>query len=242
MREFWHIIDKPAFYLQQPKLVAPRGTSDRMTPEQEQAVLEEIRRSLREWERFRIETDLAGLNLFWIGDSPSESYLPKSRSLEIFWRWESIANSLNDRLNLLLSKDYSLPLAFRDTAALAASLGSAFILTYRSPVDFAQNSPPEICHFLENWGIPCQTIAPQDAIVAMERNYLHQLFIHTGTAKFLWAGINLTVLHLLISTDFEVQSAPGKLQTSSATGEDPVDEPQQQSSPWVGARGFWYSI
>lgn len=241
VREFWHIIDKPAFYLQQPKLVAPRGTSDQRTPEQERTVLEETRRSLREWERFRIETDLARLNLFWIGDSPGESYLPKNRNLEIFRRWESIANSLDDRLNLLPSTDYSLPLAFRDTAALAVSLGSAFILTHQLPVDFAQNLPPEICQFLENWGIPCQTLTPQDAIVAMERNYLHQLLIHTGTAKFLWAGVNLTVLHLLIPAS-EVQIVPGLQTGSPAIDAEPVDEPKQRSSPWVGARGFWYSI
>ncbi|MGH2414717.1 MAG: hypothetical protein ACRDEA_13730 [Microcystaceae cyanobacterium] len=142
VREFWYILDKPAFYLKQPGLVTPRGTSAERTTLQERTALEETRQSLREWTRFRRETDLARLNLFWIGDSLGESCLPKNRNLELFWCWESMARSLDRQIDRHQTTDYIMPLAFRDTVALAASLGSAFILTSQlSIVDDAIDDP-----------------------------------------------------------------------------------------------------
>jgi hypothetical protein len=243
VRELWHILDNCAFYLQQPGLIAPRGNSCERTPQQERNALEETLRSLLEWERFRGETDLAGLNFFWLGDSPSESFVPKSRNLDIFWRWEAIANSLDSQLDRWQTVDYILPLAFRDTAALAVSLGSAFILTHQLPADFEQNLAPEICNALENWGIPCQLLTPDDSIVAMERDYLRQLLIHTDAAKFLWAGVRLAMLHLIVPIAPDLQKFPEQSQTNSpSVAAEPTDDPKPHNFSWIGARGFWYLI
>jgi len=92
-REFWHIIENSDYYLQQPELITPRDTSEK-TFGQGRTTQEETISSLKEWQRFRIANDLVGLNLFWVGDSPGDSYLPKSRNPEIFWRWESMASLL----------------------------------------------------------------------------------------------------------------------------------------------------
>jgi len=220
VRELWHILNDTTFYIAQPQLIAPRCTSSEKTVEQEYHALEEIVWSLKEWEKFRMETDLTGLNLFWIGDSPRESYLPKNRNPDIFWQWESIVSCLDRQLSPFHRKDSMLPLVFRDTTALVAALGSATILTYQTPVEYEHNLPPAICKEIENWDISCQALTAQDSIVTIERNYLHNLMIQSDSAKFLWSGIHLTILHLFL---------PPALQKS-------------QQIPWNKAKGFWYSI
>lgn len=240
-REFWHIIENSDYYLQQPELITPKGDTFARTLEQWKTV-EETLWSLKEWQKFRIANDLVGLNLFWLGDSPGNSYLPKNRNVEIFWRWEFIASLLDSQISQLQTKDYILPLAFRDTIALAASLESAFILTHQPPSGFDENLAPEICTTLEKWGISCQALPHQDSFVAMERNYLRELLIQTDTAKFVWGGVHLTVLHLLISSAENLILPEQSQRSSLSVIEDLEDNIRPRSCSWLGARGFWYSI
>jgi hypothetical protein len=59
----------------------------------------------------------------------------------------------------------------------------------------------------------------KDEIVALERNYWHQIFVRAEMSKFLWTDdLNLVVLNLLV---------PG---TSNL-----VDV-------WKSLRGFWYQL
>jgi hypothetical protein len=245
VRELWHILDNSDLYLQRPELITPKGSPLAKTPEQERKALEETFWALKAWEQFRIGTDLAGLKFFWLGDKPQESFLPKDVDLEIFERWELLANLLDAQTNQPPSKDYILPLAFRDTMALTISLGSAFILTYQpSSEDSEQNCPPEICRALETWGIPCQYLTAQDSLVAIERDFLHHLLIRTDTAKVLWAGVRLAVLHLLVPVVPNLHKPTEHLQTSSFTLlQDPSEDLLKSfSSPWAGAKGVWYLI
>jgi hypothetical protein len=219
-RELWHILNDTNFYITQPQLIAPRGTSPERTPEQECHIREEIVWSLKEWKKFRTETDLNGLKFFWIGDSPRESYLPQNRNSDIFWHWEYIVKELDDRFSSLYATDYILPLTFRDTTALVATLGAAPILTYQTSIEYEKNLPPEICQALDRWGISCKPLSLQDSIVILERNYLYDLLVRSNSAKFLWAGIHLCILHLFINVD--------------------LSKPQGRS--WTKTKGFWYSI
>lgn len=240
-REFWHIIENSDYYLQQPELITSKGDTPEKTLEQWRTV-EETLCSLKKWQKFRMANDLVGLNLFWLGDSPGNSYIPKNRNLEIFWRWEFMASLLDNQISQLQTKNYILPLAFRDTIALAASLESAFILTHQPPSGIDKNFPPEICKALEAWNISCQALTHQDSFVAMERNYLRKLLIQTNTAKFVWGGVHLTVLHLLISSTENLilpkQSQRGSLSVIEAL----EDDLRPQSCSWLGARVFWYTI
>jgi hypothetical protein len=242
-RELWHILNNLNCYLQQPELVIPKSiTSERKTDEQ-RVTLEQKLQSLREWKKVRLETDLAGLNLFWIGDSLSESFIPKGKNLDIFWRWESFASSLDERVDQSQIANSVLTLAVRDTAALAASLESAFILTYQNSEDFATNLPPDICKALESWGIPCQVLTPQDSIVAMERNYLHQLLISAGVAKLLWTELHLAVLHLVVPRTCAIDIS---LDLSQARQSSPIENSavnlELNKNLWTGAYGFWYQL
>lgn len=243
VRELWHILDNSNFYLHHPELITPRGIDSSKTPKQERVALEETLWSLKKWEQFRRSNDLGRLNLFWLGDSLKESLLPKNRNLQVFWQWEALTKSLDSQLDQSQTIDYVLPLAFRDTIALAVSLGSAFILTYQQKADFEKKLPPEICKSLEFWGISCQILTPTEPLVSAERDYLQQLLVSTGTLKFLWAGLHLIVLHLFVpeypKTEILSQKLPPSL---SSLAEDKTDKLNIQNHSWVGARGFWYLL
>jgi hypothetical protein len=242
VRELWNILDNPTLYLNQPELITPRGLTHERPPEQERRALESTLRSLRAWETFRLETDLAGLHLFWLGDSPKESLLPRSRTLELFYRWETIAKSLDRQLKPLHTRDNLLHLAFQDTIALAVSLGSAFILSYQSPTDFEQNLPPELCRDMECWGMTCQALPSEDAMVVEERHALRQLLISTDTAKYLWAGTHLIVLHLIIPTNFGSHKQPLQSSELPSGVEESTNVPKLISETWKNTRGFWYFL
>lgn len=220
VRELWHILNDTTFYMAQPQLISPRGTSTERTPEQEYHALEETVLSLKQWENFRMKTDLTGLNFFWIGDSHRESYLPQNRSPDILECWESIIRRLEDQFRPLDTTNYILPLIFRDTTALVATLETATILTYQTSTEYENNLPPGICKTLEQWGVSCKALSFQDSMVALERTYLHDLLVQTSGAKFLWSDIHLSILHLLI----------------------PDNLLETHRSNWFSIKGFWYSI
>lgn len=242
-RELWHILENSALYIQRPELIAPRGLHTPSAPQQERKVLEETLCALRAWEKFRLETDLAGLNLFWIGDSRRESFLPKDRDLEILDRWEAIASMLDAQPNQVNIKDYILPLAFRDAISLAASLEDAFILTCQLPTDTDKNSAPEICSAFETWSIPCENLTSQNAIVAMERDAFRQVLIYTNSAKVVWSGVRLAVLHVLMPVALSSQKLSDQtLSTSFPRFRKPLNTPYLYNNLLTEVRGFWYSI
>jgi hypothetical protein len=123
-------------------------------------------------------------------------------------------------------------------------LGSAFILTYQPAESHASpNPPPAICLVLEKWGIPCQQIDPLDAIATLERANLLQLIISTGFSKFLWAGLQLVVLHLVVPSAITYYCKAQHLwMTPSLSQErDPAALPCVPNV-WEGAQGFWYRV
>jgi hypothetical protein len=242
-REFWHILDNPTFYLQHLELVVPSKIGAAQYPEKECSNLEETLRSLKEWEQFRRKNHLAGLNLFWLGDSPKESFLPSNRTLDIFWHWESIARSLDHYIELDRTKGNTIPLFVRDTIALAASLDSTLILTHRRLTDIEQDLPPQMCQILEQWKISCQEIRFNDSMVELERNALHSLLVQTNTAKFLWSGVHLAVIHLLTSVNPEINKEFNLMSANlNSRLEDLNLNVELKGFLSMSIRGFWYSL
>jgi hypothetical protein len=242
VREFWHILDNTYFYWQQPEFAFQEREKVESATATQQRLSYQVISALREWERLRGETDLGGLNLFWIGDGIGESFLPKETDTRIVGRWELLARSLENQQNGQQDASEPLTSAFRDAAALAASLGSTFILTYRSPEDMAGNLPPAICSSLMSWGVPCQEVEREDAIASLERDHLRQLLIQAGLAKFLWMGLHLTVLHLVVpnATAISLPLDWSEEFSLAELGEWP--DSQKESNLWEGAKGFWYGI
>ncbi len=85
---------------------------------------------------------------------------------------------------------------------------------------------------MANWGIPCQAISLQDEIAAIERHDLHKLIIQAGLAKFLWSGLQIVVLHVLVPTSLQLKFLPD------------VQNHVMQShvNPWKAAQCFWYQL
>ncbi len=244
VRELWQILNNIQPYLQRPRLLIPSWVDFESSPNEERAALEKILWSLKEWEKRRRETDLRGLNLFWLGDSPRESFLPTDKNLEVFWRWESLAQSLEKRIEQSQTEDNILNFAFRDAAALVASLESAFILTYQLTEDFANNLPPNICKALEKWGIPCQALSSQEPLVAAERDYFRQSIIPAGLAKLHWAGLHLIVLHIFVplASTSQKELEQKSLAIQLANFDNSTQSLEPENNLWAEAKGFWYPI
>src|SRR5213594_2963272 len=125
VRELWHILDNSQFYLEQTESLF-RMSDDERVPLRQMPSRDEIATAMKAWERIRMENDLSGLKLFWIGDGLSESLVPPGTGADLVWRYESLARALDRHL----SSTGPMACAARDTAALVAALGAAFVLTY----------------------------------------------------------------------------------------------------------------
>jgi hypothetical protein len=247
-RELWHIVDNPISYLQRPESILPHTVLKKSSKAQA-VTSQQVIRGLKNWASIRAGTYPANLNLFWVGDSPRESFFPSETDPQLMERWEALANSLDTRLIQQSITSHVLAAAIRDTAALAAALEPAFILTYQpthqptdQPADNHESthSSPEICLTLEQWGIPCRQIDPLDAIATIEREALLQLIIATGFSKFLWAGLHLVVLHLVVpsATSYDKIQLPETIYSFNEAS----DLEASLLNCWEGAQGFWYRL
>jgi hypothetical protein len=240
VREFWHILDNTYFYWQQPDLTNYEekkvGTAVQLQLSRQAFC------TLKEWERLRLETDLGSLNLFWIGDGIGESFLPKHTDPSVVGRWEILARSLEIQLKGQQDPAEPLTSAFRDAVALTAALSSAFVLTYRTREDLVRNLPPAICSSLRNWDISCQEVETKDAIATLERDYLRQLLIQAGLAKFLWSGLHLCVLHLVVPHATTISPPSDWTEEFSLAEWENWQELPEEENFWEEAQGFWYEI
>jgi hypothetical protein len=235
VREFWNMIDSSQLYQHQPELLLQD-----LAPEQSPVYSQQVLRSLQEWDRLRTQSDRNSWHVHFLADVMGESCLPNGIESDLIWRWESLAQSLDAHLNP--KENNALILAIRDLAALAAAR-PACILTYRLPEETISNLPPHLCNSLENWGIRCQEVGANDAIVTIERDYLRQLIVHTGLSKLLWAGIHLTVLHLMVPPAATLSPTGDWPEELPFSGLEVLPTPSAtETNLWQGAQGFWYSV
>ena len=232
VQELWNIINDAEFYSDRTELIVPQDITLKT-----EAVVAETIWSLQEWSKTKQEQDLAKLGMYWLGDNLQESLLPHNKPIEIFKRWEALGSSLDRRERQTNSNDKDiLTMAFRDTLALAASLKSAFILTYQPS---NENTPPAICKALSNWGISCQIIVKRNPIAAMERQYIRQLIVRAGLGKLLLAGVNLAAFHLVIPA---VNTSANAWYGSSLSTSTHYNNGDREIYFWNNVRGIWYYI
>lgn len=247
VREFWHILDNTQIYLRQPELIL--GQSTGLSAQQQRSLSQQMIRTLQEWDRLRTTTDRGSWNINFLADVLGESCVPTGTDASLIWRWESLAQSLDHCLEEHLTAidaltTDTLTLAFRDLAALAAAR-PACILTHRPATEIAQNSPPAICKTLEQWNIPCQEVALTNAIADIEREQFRNLLVHAGLSKFLWAGLNLAVLHLVVPAAAMLSTAYDQNWSDEYSFPELDESIGDRATPanlWQGAQGFWYSI
>ena len=223
VQELWNIVNDAKFYSSRTELIIPSTIAFK------EASRAEVVWSLKEWSKAKQEKDLSKLGMYWLGDNLQESLLPKDKPVELYQQWQASASALDRRNEVNQNNDSEiLNLAFRDTIALAASLKSAFVLTYQPSTD--SDSSPAICKALENWGISSQIINQRNPIVAMERQYIRQLIVRAGLSKLLLVGINLVAFHLAIPS------------VVSSTYRDISQDLDRESYFWNNVKGVWYYL
>lgn len=215
-------------------------------------------RSLNAWEHIRRTTDLGGCEFYWFKDEVCQSRLPEwiqrsERPDRRLQSYELLAQSLETQS--LTSQEshksafeHPLIAACRDTVALSASLGSAFILA----AQHCPNAPPYLVDCLHRWGIPCQQLSSIDTIAKLEQSLFHKLFVEVGLTKLLWSKtLQLAIVHLSVPAAFDPDLFP----------ENMVDEPCEEASdfnrpwelenipftpldvnPWEDAQVHWYPL
>jgi hypothetical protein len=239
-RELWHMLDNTHFYTQRPSLLvdATMHTTDNAL-----ASMEALQ-ALLAWERWRLEHDQAGLNLFWVGDDPSGSLLPAHVDAGLVWRYETLACALDRRASRTETADQVLAPAFRDTAALAVALRTSLILA-RSPLTApSEGQSPPLCTALTHWGVPCALLPDHDPFVHAEGDYLRHLLVHAGLAPLLWAGLRLAVVHVWVPAANDLWP---ELRQERFDGMEDLSEATDAALPtddclWQAAQGFWYPL
>jgi hypothetical protein len=234
-RELLHIIENTRFYLREPEILRlyDRSETGAGAWPDRQTILP----VLQEWERLRLDSDPAGMKLFWIGDGPGESMLPQEIDSSAVWRFEALSSSLDNRLK---SPDV-LAWAFRDAVALSVTLPAALILTQ---LDGANDGAPAICHALECWGLAHEQVGEDDWL-HLERDLLRQHLVMAGLAKLRWSGLRLAVLHLVAPNAAQVRTCNRGLDLLyEGEGNEPDEDvdTRPEADYWSGAKGFWYPL
>jgi hypothetical protein len=244
VREFWHMLDNPRHYLQQPESLMGQLYPEIVLSQQRDRA-QQVMCALREWENLRVNGDRNTWNIHFLADVIGESCLPPGTDGDLIWRWESLAQGLDHYLDERSTRSETLNLAFRDLAALAAAR-PACILTHRSPAATQLNDPPAICATLKQWGVSCHEVSAKDAIAEAERTYLRNLLVHAGLSKLLWSGLNLVVLHLMVPAAAAISPTPSwneELAFSELhSGLEDAVGMSAMMNLWDGAQGFWYAL
>jgi hypothetical protein len=222
--EIFNVIDSATLYQREPELLIWPGT--------DQADVAAVPEVLRDWMQLREE---AGRYLYWVGDALRESFLPEDFDESLLARWEAASRSLDSRLPQSMEATGPLIAAMRDAAALCAVLPNAWILGRGR-----RGELPSICRHLQQWGLGCEKLAPDDALVSIERAAFLQLLVTAGLAPFIWSGLQLAVVHLCVPH-------VGRLEPASGIGSEPTilaDEPDiaLPRYPLEEAMCYWYAV
>lgn len=245
VRELWRILDNIEAYVDDPDLLLPRpavevGGLPPSTDERRAA----LQRAIHQWDIARTERDLAGLNVFWIGDGLSDSLLPSGNVPHVVSRFDLLGRALDARADQCRdSSCYSaLSGCVRDAAALAVALSpcGAFILTVRGRGggdDDADPGEPALCRLLRQWGVDCSRVDGRRS-ARIERAYFEPLVSRAGIAELIWAGLDPAVVHVVAPRAAAIPT----FGTTSAAGDDELADDAAGVELWDGAVGFWYPL
>lgn len=250
VNEFWRILDNTFVYTDRPEAMMP-------PPALHPSVIGdpiELRDALLAWERIRYATDPHGLKFNWAGERADESQLAPGTPAGVVEQWSVLAAGLESRL--AADGDFACPLVagWRDAVALAAALRGAFILTTHGAAEGREPHPPALCRLLEMAGIAVTDMGGwNDPRLAIERTFIDTVLVHAGVAKYLWAGLPLAVVTLVVPAaedgadcsrcredfdDSEFAMAADPL----GTGARELAPPEAVADPWNHAEALWFRL
>jgi hypothetical protein len=236
VRELWHILDNSRFWLEQPEALFSEGREG-VSPDHALADDRELTSAMKAWERIRMENDLSGLKLYWLNDCLSDSMTPAGQPPDLVPRFEALACALDRHL----VSTGPMACAARDSAALAAALGTAFVLTCQSAAERAEGTAPAICRMFPK-SIACLRVSEDDPVAAIERDHLRRLLVHAGAANMLFAGLYPVIIHF----SAPAASFGATLACDAKADSDDIEPvmPAEEFAldPWQGARAFWYPL
>lgn len=239
VRELWHILDNSRFWLDRPEALFATGREG-MEANHALADDRELTSAMKAWERIRMENDLNGLKLYWLADCFADSMTPKGQTPDLVPRFEALACALDRHL----ASTGPMACAARDSAALAAALGTAIVLTSQSAPEHADDMAPAICRMFSE-GIACLRVSDDDPIAAIEREHLRRLLVHAGAANMLFAGLNPVIIHFSAPAASlgEMLPCDAQVDLQDVDAAMPIVASDAFAlDPWQGARAFWYPL
>jgi hypothetical protein len=247
VRELWQILDNTQWYATHPDLLVPFKPGKKSSEVKENEDHQIVRDILSQWELARIETDLAGLRLFWIGDALRESLLPPGADQNLIYRYETLASCLDGRLQKSnqAQREEVFSECFRDVLALAGALipHRGFILTQQGiKSDDDSDCEPLLCSYLREWGIQCHRIESEDA-AQMQKEFIVPILARAGISELMWAGLRLVAVHLVLPEAAIIP--PVRCEDDSFPAElSPLDSKAEvcQKDWWRDAVCFWYFV
>ena len=254
VRELWHILDNTQYYLSHPEVLIPSRPGEQWSDIEVDLRRRHLSNIMKQWETARVETDLTGLKLFWIGDTVSDSFLPKEVDPNLLYRFETLPctiDGLVSKEELRLQYDHIFLNCFRDTAALAASLTPyrPIILTRQGSAPeglYAPDPEPYICSYLRQWGVKCFRVDLHGKL-PMLKHYIEPILARTGVWELIWAGLNLAAVHILAPNAImmsPLKKGCGVFHEDFLSPSIDIGEEQEfdHDQCWEGATAFWYSI
>jgi hypothetical protein len=230
VKDLWQILDDHECYFDR---------SDQPPPPLKGMGPEESRTVLDQWCLARLETDLAGAKIYWVGDAMRESLLPVETDQNLLYRFETLASSLKEPIG------EELPGNSNEPAALCAALipYRGFILTRHN--HDGTGSAPAICNYLEErCGIRVQCF-DQENTVRMEREWIMPILTRAGVTELLWAGLNLAVVHLVVPNAIFIP--PPEREEEVSAFDFPLPNDACRNNPqgktwWDNSACFWYPL
>lgn len=199
---------------------------------------------IRQWQAARLETDLAGLQLFWAGDACHESLLPKDVDKELIDRLDLLSAEL-DALSLRSEGDacrYYDPVrnGFRDAAALAAALVRHRPIIFSMSDSENAGGEPDLCAYLRDCGIECRGIEDRRLAEPVRRHLLPML-ARTGVLELTWTGLRFAAVHL-IAPNVAVMPVECDMDCRFPEGGDYEPASTTSGSWFKGASAHWWPI
>lgn len=198
------------------------------------------RQALRRFALLRDEAAESGQLLHWIRDAVRDSCLPGGADARIVQRWQAAAQALDERHCAAENARFPVIAALRDIAALGAVLPGAIVLCARDEPGGA-GIPPLLCRQLAAWGVACRPLSAQNPLVASERARLLRIIALAGASTFLWSGLHLSAVHVMVPAD--LRRPHGPMPAGVATHRSAESHaPRLASWLWEGGQAFWYDV
>lgn len=244
-RAFWQILDS-SDYIEQQLAEQAQKLINSTQNEGSQERLSEYCDTIKIWQSLRSRRDTTGLGLRWLGDKLEESILGSETDWEAIQRYEALAQSILDRrAGTDGFNPISLEYAAVDAVALAAALGSRFLLALADP---AENSVPTCCQTISSCNLTVQCIRSPDSssLFRKEREQIRDLLAWGGATAWTVKGASIAVVQVIAPMIWEKSSAnlePMLTMDMALPGSPVCDDCETaRSDYWKDAMVFWYLL